>query len=197
MYARRVGGQREGNLGMEVGVMGRQFDELSKDLARGVSRRRALRRFGASVLGVVAARVVPGPLLGAATDEVAMAAPLFGRNSFCTVNSTMINGRFLDFSTATSGQQVVGTDHDDIIIGSRFGDQIDARGGDDCVLGGDGNDQIVGGPGNDELFGEDGDDQLVGRAGRDLMDGGDGTDACAGGPGGDFAVDCEQTQDVP
>jgi hypothetical protein len=40
--------------------MGKEFDELSKALARGVSRRAALRRFVLGSLGAVAASLIPG-----------------------------------------------------------------------------------------------------------------------------------------
>lgn len=40
--------------------MGDQFDELSKALASGMTRREALRRFAGGVVGVALAGVVPG-----------------------------------------------------------------------------------------------------------------------------------------
>ena len=178
--------------------MGKQFDELSKDLVRGMSRRRALWRFGAGVAGVVAARFGSELLSEAGSGSgSALAAQIFPIPRFCTTNSTNINGTFLDFSAADRGQRIIGTDGDDVIIGSRFNDQIDARGGNDCVFGGDGNDQILGGPGNDDVFGQRGNDQLIGDGGNDELDGGQGTDACAGDEGSDFAANCEQTTGVP
>jgi hypothetical protein len=40
--------------------MGKQFDELSKALASGASRRRALRRFLGSVVGAAMVALIPG-----------------------------------------------------------------------------------------------------------------------------------------
>ena len=47
--------------------MGNRFDELAKDLARGVSRREALRRLGGGLLGAAVAAVGLG--LGKATAD--------------------------------------------------------------------------------------------------------------------------------
>jgi Ca2+-binding RTX toxin-like protein len=71
-----------------------------------------------------------------------------------------------DASRSTAG--------DDVLTGSRFGDQIN---------GGDGNDTIAAGLGNDDLSGGLGDDILSGDAGNDFLYGDDGDDTLNGGTG--------------
>lgn len=110
------------------------------------------------------------------------------------------------------GDDIRGTDGDDILIGTPLNDVLDARGGndvvygresDDAIRGGDGNDRLIGGDGddiiwgdagndvifggagNDTLFGEDGDDDLFGEDGSDLLFGGAGDDVLNGGNGDD------------
>src|SRR5947207_13495492 len=50
------------------GGMGKHFDELSKALANGVSRRSALKRFAAGVAGAPLASVPPGRKTGAQNE---------------------------------------------------------------------------------------------------------------------------------
>jgi hypothetical protein len=49
--------------------MGKHFDELSKALASGASRRSALKRFAAGVAGAVVASVLPGRSAEAQSGE--------------------------------------------------------------------------------------------------------------------------------
>lgn len=72
----------------------------------------------------------------------------------------------------------IGTEDDDIIIGSFlnetiFGlkgdDKIQGNAGDDIVAGGDGNDVIEGGGGFDKLFGDDGNDVIISDAELSLV----------------------------
>jgi len=53
---------------------------------------------------------------------------------------------------------IVGTEGNDLIIGSTGADTISALGGNDCVLGGSGDDQISGGDGTDICIGSSGTD---------------------------------------
>ncbi|MEZ5668867.1 MAG: calcium-binding protein [Alphaproteobacteria bacterium] len=87
-----------------------------------------------------------------------------------------------------------GSDGDDVIHGSDYGETIlgngtdgwDAlaldddvlygHGGDDILIGGFGDDNLDGGDGNDQLYGGWGDDVLHGGAGHDTLDGGGGND---------------------
>ncbi|MEO1678355.1 MAG: calcium-binding protein [Pseudomonadota bacterium] len=68
------------------------------------------------------------------------------------------------------------TDGDDLVLGSKNPDFIDAKGGNDLVLAGAGNDTVFGGDGHDTLSGDNGHDILVGDRGDDEMFGGRGDD---------------------
>lgn len=74
---------------------------------------------------------------------------------------------------------------DDVIIGNRYNDYIDADRGDDDVAGYGGNDTLLGGAGNDDLSGGKGKDRLDGGAGRDKLLGGNSSDVLMGGKGND------------
>ena len=115
-----------------------------------------------------------------------------------TITYRISDGEFSITQTArlevTAGQQIRGTEGDDLLIGTMCGDEIiglagndniDGRGGDDFILGGDGDDNIVGGDGNDTIFGGDGRDHIVGGLGDDLLWGGAGDDRLHGGAGDD------------
>jgi Ca2+-binding RTX toxin-like protein len=98
---------------------------------------------------------------------------------------------------------IVGTDGDDMLLGTACADAIEGRGGndiidaragddlidggagDDHIVGGSGNDIIRGGDGNDIIFGGAGDDQISGGAGDDRLFGDDGRDTVFGDAGDD------------
>ncbi len=67
-------------------------------------------------------------------------------------------------------ENVIGSSHDDVIIGDGFASDL---------RGGMGNDTLIGGDGNQILFGEAGDDVLQGGAGLDTLDGGAGADTAS------------------
>ena len=77
-----------------------------------------------------------------------------------------------------SVERVIGSRHDDSLVGGSSGD---------ILLGMDGADTIDGGRGNDCLFGGEGDDSLLGREGDDILHGGAGADELLGGEGFDTA----------
>ncbi len=97
----------------------------------------------------------------------------------------------------------IGTNDDELIEGSSFGDRLVGRGGrdllhgygaEDCLEGGSGSDvlgggfgpdRLVGGYGNDRLYGDSGNDTLKGGNGRDSLSGGSGNDELLPGSGGD------------
>ena len=108
---------------------------------------------------------------------------------------------------------ILGTDSEDILVGSECADDIDAkagsdlidgRGGSDTLIGGDGDDHIVagsgddvimagvgadivfGGLGDDHIWGGAGDDRLFGDEGRDTIFGDDGDDTISGGDDADL-----------
>ncbi|MGF1639955.1 MAG: 5'-nucleotidase C-terminal domain-containing protein [Rhodospirillales bacterium] len=106
-------------------------------------------------------------------------------------------------SDSVFSSAILGTEDDDVLVGTAaadvmFGglgrDDIDGGDGDDTLLGGpgrdtlhggDGDDVLEGGPDGDRLFGGDGDDTLVGGDGRDRLAGNKGNDLLIGGAGND------------
>ena len=87
-------------------------------------------------------------------------------------------------------QHLEGSETGDLIIGSFFGDKINANGGDDLVFGLFGDDTINGGNGEDYLFGGFGHDVIAGNKGNDQMFGGFGDDMLVwnNGDGSDLMV---------
>ena len=71
---------------------------------------------------------------------------------------------------------LTGSDFDDLVVASDFGNRLEGRLGDDNLQGGAGDDAILGGGGDDLLFGGDGNDILWGGEGEDTLDGGAGGD---------------------
>lgn len=101
----------------------------------------------------------------------------------------------LIFGSGGEGEELIGTDLEDIIIGGAGGTAINAGAEDDLVLGdfGDGsifggNDVIDGQTGDDTLLGNLGDDTLLGGAGADVVFGGLGRDSLSGGAGTDILL---------
>jgi hypothetical protein len=79
-----------------------------------------------------------------------------------------------------------GTEGDDEIDGTRFGDLIIGKGGKDELDGSHGNDCIVGGDGDDtKLDGSNGFDVILGGSGNDRIKGGSHDDVIYAGPGDD------------
>lgn len=78
--------------------------------------------------------------------------------------------------SATSIENVIGSNFDDTITGNDEDNLINAGEGDDTVNGGGGDDGILGGDGVDTIDGGAGDDTISGGFGIDILDGGDGTD---------------------
>ncbi|CDI06555.1 fibro-slime domain-containing protein [Candidatus Nitrosotenuis uzonensis] len=108
------------------------------------------------------------------------------------------------------GENIRGTQGNDLIFGLGGDDKIEGLNGNDCIYGGDGNDRIngnngidtiYGGAGDDELYGnndddfmygEDGNDKIFGNNGDDLIDGGNGIDECRGHSGNNTILNCER-----
>ena len=89
---------------------------------------------------------------------------------------------------------IIGTNGDDVIIGSPQRDRIAALGGDDQVdaagaadrvRAGEGNDRVGGGEGPDRMSGGPGDDTQAGGEGDDHIYAWTGADVSFGGPGND------------
>jgi Ca2+-binding RTX toxin-like protein len=64
------------------------------------------------------------------------------------------------------------TDGDDVILGTYYGDTIDAKGGNDTVTAFEGDDTILGGTGDDTIDAGPGSDLITGGAGMDMLIGG-------------------------
>ena len=82
-------------------------------------------------------------------------------------------------------ENLIGSNHDDILAGDRRDNDIDGGFGDDTLYGGPGggDDVMAGGLGNDRIFGGQGDDTLIGGPGDDRLAGGPGNDVFVFGPG--------------
>ena len=100
-----------------------------------------------------------------------------------------------DGDTFISIEKVVGSEHDDVIVGDHDGNVIDGWIGDDRIWGGDGTDtlygdlgidRLYGGGGLDHLYGGSSTDYLRGEGGIDFLDGEDGDDFLYGGGDQDF-----------
>ncbi|HEV6968860.1 CARDB domain-containing protein, partial [Roseateles sp.] len=76
-----------------------------------------------------------------------------------------------------------GTPGNDSILGSAWGETIDAGAGNDSVLAGAGNDTLRGGDGDDSLAGSDGNDVFDGGAGNDTLNPGYGSNTYLFGRG--------------
>ena len=81
---------------------------------------------------------------------------------------------------------IVGSEDDDLLIGTTLPDLIFAKGGDDIISGNKGNDCILGGEGNDIIFGNAGNDNISGQSGNDILKGHSGEDYIFGGLGFDI-----------
>lgn len=88
-----------------------------------------------------------------------------------------------------------GTNAAETIVGSIFGERIQAFDGSDVVYANDGADEVYGGNGNDHIEGREkadyiaggsGGDKIYGNANDDQMTGGDGEDTMEGGTGTDY-----------
>lgn len=109
-----------------------------------------------------------------------------------TVQASAISGDPI-ICPVTPPFNCVGTNGNDIIIGTAVGDTIDGLEGsdniqgqtlNDLIHGNEGDDIISGGEGTDTLFGDEGNDVITGDAGANVVFGGGGN-AIYGGPGDD------------
>lgn len=98
-----------------------------------------------------------------------------------------------------------GTNDDEVLDGTDFGDRLQGRGGRDllhgdgaadCLEGGTGADVLDGGDGDDRLNGASGNDRLLGGPGRDRLTGGPGRDRIAGGAGNDTILARDGARDL-
>jgi Ca2+-binding RTX toxin-like protein len=108
-----------------------------------------------------------------------------GLCDFATVTITVIAEADCTILGTNQNDVLVGTEGDDIICGLRGADIIDGKGGNDILIGGRGADTISGGGGDDILLGRRGADTLDGGNGSDILRGGRGSDVLVGGAGAD------------
>lgn len=85
-------------------------------------------------------------------------------------------------------EQVLGSDHNDDIVGSGIDNVLIGGKGNDRILGRDGHDDLSGGEGDDTILGEAGNDRIWGDAGKDHIRGGFGNDTLSGGTGADVFI---------
>jgi len=81
-----------------------------------------------------------------------------------------------DTQTVRNVENIVGSDHADVISGSGRDNILAGMDGDDTLSGGYGDDVLIGGLGNDTLDGGLGNDILISMGGGDTMTGGSGSD---------------------
>ena len=82
-------------------------------------------------------------------------------------------------------ENIVGSNHDDILSGDDAGNRLSGGSGDDTLKGRGGQDTLEGGAGRDLLYGGGGDDFLTGGADDDILKGGGGVDWLVGDDGAD------------
>lgn len=80
----------------------------------------------------------------------------------------------------------VGTNEDDTILGTEFGDTLIGKAGDDDIRSGQGNDKILGGDGDDFIFVTGGNNKIVAGNGNDTINVLTGVNKIHGGEGNDF-----------
>ncbi|UWS05640.1 hypothetical protein K4K94_07930 [Phaeobacter inhibens] len=82
-------------------------------------------------------------------------------------------------------ENVIGSDHADVLVGNDIDNVLEGADGDDTLNGGAGHDSFIGGDGNDNITGGEGDDRAWGDKGNDLFNAGEGDDQFFGGEGSD------------
>jgi len=105
----------------------------------------------------------------------------------------LVNGSITDSVSGTldylySIENILATEHDDILTGNSIDNYIDGNAGNDNINGGAGADSLYGDVGDDVIFGGDGNDLLHGENGNDTLNSGAGSDTVNGGTGADTFV---------
>lgn len=86
----------------------------------------------------------------------------------------------------SGGDNLIGADGSDALLGFTGNDSINGGGGDDALAGNEGNDTIFGGYGNDYIVGLEDNDLIEGGWGRDDINGNMGADTVRGGDDADW-----------
>ncbi|WP_174234458.1 CAP domain-containing protein [Sulfitobacter sp. SK012] len=71
--------------------------------------------------------------------------------------------------TYTSVENLLGSNHNDVLVGNNGANSLWGQGGNDFIAGRNGNDALFGGSGNDWLRGDGGSDALTGGSGADIF----------------------------
>lgn len=153
---------------------------------------------------------------GAGRDAVnyaGLAADESGRGIFVNLQDGVVTSPVAGDDVLSDIEDVIGTDHDDYLIGGYGAGKVTGGMGRDYLFGSGGRDVIYGGAGDDDIRGDygvgDGDyntsddspapagaaDRILGGAGRDLIEGDEGDDLLSGG-GGDDELQGELGSDV-
>lgn len=153
---------------------------------------------------------------GAGRDAVSyagVAVDEFGNGIFVTLAEGRVTSSVVGGDVLSDIEDVIGTDHDDYLIGGFGTGKVTGGTGNDYLFGSGGKDVIYGGAGDDDINGDyqnsdddyntsDGSpapagaaDRLLGGAGRDTIEGDEGNDFLSGG-GGDDELQGELGSDV-
>ncbi|MEX0958666.1 MAG: calcium-binding protein [Burkholderiales bacterium] len=104
---------------------------------------------------------------------------------FILADGTVLDREQVLRASLINGQNLTGTEGDDLLEGYAGDDWLRGDEGDDLLRAYRGNDRLEGGAGDDQLYAGAGDDLLFGDAGHDTLDGGEGNDWMSGGVGND------------
>ena len=132
--------------------------------------------------------------LAAVVGVVLLALPADGQASLQDGPAPGAHGKALEFEGEDSNfcfgllPNVMGTNGDDLLIGTPDDDIIAGRGGDDIIYGMDGEDLICGGSGDDEIFGGRERDIVLAGTGDDMVSGGHGRDTILADRGNDWLI---------
>ena len=128
-------------------------------------------------------RVPPALLAALAQGGYSVVARYDGEAGY--LEATASGGTLNVIRRGSGGDNIVGTNGDDLIIDAGGTNTIDGRGGNDTIIAGSGTDRIIGGDGNDTIDAGDGSNTVNGGNGDDTITTGSGTDTIDAGSGND------------
>ena len=127
---------------------------------------------------------------GGGSDSVSYAGSDAGVSVDLSDNAANAGG-YAQGDTLDKIENLIGSDHNDILTGDDQANRLEGGGGADTLTGGAGADTLIGGAGADTLTGGADDDRLIGGAGDDTLTGNAGDDVFvfASGHGSDTITD--------
>ncbi|HVW67070.1 MAG TPA: LamG-like jellyroll fold domain-containing protein [Candidatus Peribacteraceae bacterium] len=129
-----------------------------------------------------------GRVVGGPDNGMYYGGLLLGSNG----NDVIVGTIGPDMILGGNGDDVIcGGGGNDFINGGNGNDRIAGEAGNDYIVGSNGQDSVCAGAGNDVVFAENGNDRIDGGGGQDMLFGGFGQDLCARGT---TNLSCEQTQ---